>query len=465
MDPKQQTELLGKQKITTLLRNLSIPAMIGMFVMTLYNVVDTIFISYGVGIDAVAGTTIAFPLMMIVMAVSAALGMGGASVISRRLGEQRGGDANLVFGNIISLIIIVSIIGLFIAFFALEPLLLLFGATPTTLPYAMEYMFPIMFGTFFFSFGFAANNIVRSEGNAKFAMYTMIVPAIINIILDPIFIFGFNMGVRGAAIATVISQIAVTGMIFQYFLAGKSSLSLQMENLKLKFGIVKEVLAVGMPAFVQQAAGSLMMIAINAMLIQHGSEMYVGIFGIIQRILMFTVIPITGIMQGMMPIVGYNYGAKQFERMRETIWITLKIVTVCAAVISLMLVFIPSPFLRIFTSDPTVIKEGSFAMRILFITFFVVGVQVVAGGLYQALGRPKPALILSLSRQILFLIPLVLILPQFFGLIGVWLAFPIADILSFILASVLLYRDRDTILVKGKNESVQEENDNVVLPS
>ncbi|MEN2465788.1 MATE family efflux transporter [Ornithinibacillus sp. JPR2-1] len=460
---KKQTELLGTQKITTLLRNLSIPAMIGMFVMTLYNVVDTIFISYGVGIDAVAGTTVAFPLMMIVMAISAALGVGGASVISRRLGEQRGNEANLVFGNIISMIIIVSVAGLLIAFFSLEPLLVLFGATPSTLGYAMDYMFPIMFGTFFFSFGFATNNIVRSEGNARFAMMTMIVPAVINIALDPIFIFVMDMGVQGAAIATVISQASVTLMIFNYFLKGKSSLSLSMKDLALKWAILKEVMAIGMPAFVQQAAGSIMMIAINSMLIQFGSEFYVGIYGLIQRILMFTIIPIMGVMQGMMPIVGYNYGAKHYERMRETIWITMKIVTACATLIMLLLVIIPSPFLRIFTADPEVIKEGSQAMRILFIAFFVVGVQVVAGGLYQALGKPKQALILSLSRQILMLIPLVLILPHYFGVIGVWLAFPISDVLSFILTAILLYRDRDTILVKGKHEDKNEDESNVAL--
>ncbi|MBS3681858.1 MATE family efflux transporter [Ornithinibacillus massiliensis] len=463
MEMKKQTELLGTQKITTLLRNLSIPAMIGMFVMTLYNVVDTIFISYGVGIDAVAGTTVAFPLMMIVMAISAALGVGGASVISRRLGEQRGNEANLVFGNIISMIIIVSVAGLLIAFFSLEPLLVLFGATPSTLGYAMDYMFPIMFGTFFFSFGFATNNIVRSEGNARFAMMTMIVPAVINIALDPIFIFVMDMEVQGAAIATVISQASVTLMIFNYFRKGKSSLSLSMKDLALKWAILKEVMAIGMPAFVQQAAGSIMMIAINSMLIQFGSEFYVGIYGLIQRILMFTIIPIMGVMQGMMPIVGYNYGAKHYERMRETIWITMKIVTACATLIMLLLVIIPSPFLRIFTADPEVIKEGSKAMRILFIAFFVVGVQVVAGGLYQALGKPKQALILSLSRQILMLIPLVLILPHYFGVIGVWLAFPISDVLSFIITAILLYRDRNTMLVKGKNEDNDEDESKVAL--
>jgi putative MATE family efflux protein len=457
MKEKMKSDKLGTESIPKLLRDLSIPAMIGMFVMALYNVVDTIFISYGVGIEAVAGVTIAFPVMMIIMAVSAAMGIGGASVISRRLGEKRGDEANQVFGNIISIILLISIIGVIASFTFLEPMLVLFGASPDILPYAVEYMFPIMLGTFFFSFAFATNNIVRSEGNAKFAMNTMIIPAVLNIILDPIFIFGLNMGVQGAAVATVISQAAVTVVILRYYLTGQSSLSLAWEDLKIKWSIVKEVVSVGMPAFVQQASGSIMMIAINTMLIQYGSDLYVGIFGIIQRILMFAVMPIIGVMQGMMPIVGYNYGAKQFERMRETIWLTLKVVVISSVVIFLSMMIFPAWFMRIFTADPEVIEAGASAMRILFLTFFVVGVQVVAGGLYQALGKPKPALILSLSRQILFLIPLVLILPRFFGVSGVWIAFPIADVLSFVLASVLLYKDRDTILVKGKEEEVKED--------
>lgn len=456
MEQKRQTELLGTEKITKLLKDLSIPALVGMFVMTLYNVVDTIFISYGVGIDAVAGTTIAFPLMMIIMAISAMIGVGGASVISRRLGAQKSDDANLVFGNVMSLVLIVSIVGILISFFSLDPLLYLFGATPSTIGYGKDYMFPIMLGTFFFAFGFAANNIIRSEGNAKFAMITMIIPAIINIILDPIFIFGLNMGVRGAGIATVIAQASTTLMILNYYLKGKSSLSLIKENIKLKGSIVKEVLLIGLPAFAQQAAGSIMLIAINSMLIKYGSEFYVGIYGIIQRLVMFTTIPIVAVMQGAMPIVGYNYGAKLYERMRETIWLTIKIVTICAIAVTLLLVLLPQPFLRIFTADPLVLEEGATALRILFILFFIVGVPIVSGGLYQALGKPKQALILSLSRQLLILIPLVLILPRFWGVTGVWIAFPISDVLAFLLASFLLYRDRDTMLVKGKEEVALE---------
>lgn len=397
-------------------------------------------------------------MMMIMLAVAAALGVGGSSVISRRLGAQKPEEANLIFGNIITLILLVSVAGILIALFTLEPLLVLFGATPSTIGYAMDYMFPILLGTFFFASGFAANNLVRAEGNARFAMVLMIIPAAINIALDPIFIFGLNMGVQGAAIATVISQAAVFGMIFNYYARGKSSLKFFFENMKLKSAIVKETLSVGMPAFIQQSAGSILVIAVNAMLIEYGTEFYVGIYGIIQRIVMIMALPIMAVMQGMMPIVGYNYGAQNYDRMRETIWLTLKVVTISATSITIILLAIPGPFLRIFTANPEVIEEGSTAMRILFAVFFVVGVQIVAGGLYQALGKPKQALILSLSRQLLILIPLVLILPPYFGVIGVWLAFPISDLLAVVLAVYLLYRDRAPMLVKGKDEDSEKKN-------
>lgn len=452
MNKKNNSSKLGSEPIGKLLRDLSIPAMIGMFVMALYNVVDVIFISYGVGIDAVAGLTIAFPVMMIMMAVSAAVGIGGASVISRRLGENREEEANNVFGTVISLILLISGAGVISAFFFLEDLLILFGATPEILPYSYDYMFPIMLGTVFFAFTFATNNIIRSEGNARFAMVTMIIPAVLNIILDPIFIFALDMGVQGAGVATVVAQGSISIYILRYYLKGNSSLKLNWTNITLNYSLVKEILSVGFPAFVQQASGSLMMIAINAMLIQHGSDIHVGVFGIIQRIMMFTVMPMIGVMQGMMPIVGYNYGAKNFERMRETIWLTLKVVVLCSIGVVFIMMAFPSISMRIFTNDPNAIDAGTTAMRIMFAGFFLAGVQIVAGGLYQALGKPFPALILSLSRQIIFLIPLVLILPQYFGIVGVFMAFPIADVLSFILSSALLYRDRDTILVKGKDE-------------
>jgi putative MATE family efflux protein len=453
MKQKLQSEKLGTEPIPKLLKSLSIPAMIGMFVMALYNVVDTIFISYGVGIDGVAGVTVAFPIMMIMMAVSAAVGIGGSSVISRRLGARREKEANHVFGNVISVILIISVLGFLVAFTVLEPMLRLFGASQNILGHATDYLFPILLGTFFFSFAFATNNIVRSEGNAKFAMMMMIIPAVINIILDPIFIFGLNMGVQGAAVATVISQASVTVVILRYFISGKSSLQLSFADLKIKFSILKEVITVGLPAFAQQAAGSVMMIAINTMLIRFGGELHVGVFGIIQRIIMFTVMPMMGVMQGMQPIVGYNYGAGNFDRLRETVVLGLKVTIFISFLIFGLVMIVPHWLMMIFTSDPVVIGAGVEYLRIMFAAVFLVGAQVVGSGLYQALGKPKQALILSLSRQLIFLIPLVLILPHFFGVYGVWMAFPISDFFACLLASSLLYRDRAIFFDKNNSET------------
>ncbi|OLO26373.1 MATE family efflux transporter [Alkalihalophilus pseudofirmus] len=453
MKQKFQSERLGTEPIPKLLRSLSIPAIIGMVVMALYNVIDTIFISYGVGISAVAGVTISFPLMMIMMAISAAMGIGGASVISRRLGEKKEKEANQVFGNVLTIIILLSVVGVIGAFTFLEPVLILFGATPDILPYAIDYMFPILLATLFFTFSFATNSIIRSEGNARFAMMAMIIPSVLNIILDAVFIFGLNMGVKGAAYATVISQAIASAMVIQYFISGNSTLTLTISDLKLKLKLVKEITLVGLPAFVQQAAGSVMMIAINAMLIRYGGEFYVGVFGIIQRIIMMSFMPMAGVMQGMQPIVGYNYGANNFARLRETVFLSLKIVTVISFGVFLIVMMFPAFLMSIFTSDAAVIEAGADSMRVMFAAVFLIGIQIISSGLYQALGKAKLALILSLSRQFIFLIPLVLILPNFLGTTGVWLAFPIADFFSFVLASYLLYRHRKTFLKGEVDES------------
>ncbi|WP_096438379.1 MATE family efflux transporter [Alteribacter populi] len=457
MEQKEQSQRLGTEPIPKLLKNLSIPAMIGMFVMAFYNVVDTIFISWFVGISGVAGVTIAFPVMLIIMAVAAAVGIGGASVISRRLGENRGGEANQVFGNILTMIIIFSVFAFIGAFTFLEPLLGLFGATPETMGYAIDYMFPIMLGTIFFSFAFTTNSIIRSEGNARFAMMTMIIPSVLNIALDPVFIVLLDMGVQGAAVATVISQASVSIVVIRYFMKGKSTLSPRLADFRPVYTVIKEVVVIGMPAFVRQVAGSVMMVAINAMLLRFGGDFHVGVFGIVQRVAMFTLMPMMGILQGMQPIIGYNYGAKQFGRLKDTVWLGLKVVTAFSALVFIIVMFFPHWFMRIFTADPETIAAGAEGMRIMFAAALLIGAQVVSGGIYQALGKAKPALLLSMARQVLFLIPLVLILPHYFGVMGVWLAFPLADVLAFALSAILLYRDRKLFLVKTESDLIYQE--------
>jgi len=449
---KEQSQRLGTQPIPKLLANLSIPAMIGMFVMALYNVVDTLFIARGVGILGVSGVSIGFPVMMIMMAVAAAVGIGGASVISRRLGESKPEEANQVFGNVLFTILIISVFGFISAFTILEPLLKLFGATENILPYAKDYLFPILLGTLFFSFAFTTNNIIRSEGNSRFAMITMIIPAVLNIILDPIFIFGLDMGVKGASVATVISQGTVSVVVLYYFLSGKSSLKIKVPFLRPDLKVLKEVITIGMPAFIRQVSGSGMMIAINFMLIKFGGEFEVGVFGIVQKLAMFTIMPMIGVLQGMQPIIGYNYGANNYDRLKETILLGMKIVTIISFGIFAIMMIFPEGLMHIFTGDTSTIETGAYAIRIMFALAMLIGVQVVSGGLYQALGMAKPAMILSMARQVLFLIPLVLILPHFFGVSGVWLAFPLADLMAFLLSIIFLYKDRD-LFFKSKNET------------
>lgn len=454
---KEQSRQLGEEPVPKLLLRLSIPAVIGMLVMSLYNVVDTIFISYFVGVDGVAGVTFAFPLMIFMMAVAAALGIGGASVISRRLGEGREKEANLVFGNILSLVLITGVLGVIAAFTVLEPTLRLFGATEGIMGHALDYIFPITLATVFFTYGFATNSIIRAEGNARFAMMTMIIPSVLNILLDPVFIVWLDMGVQGAAIATVISQAVTAAVTLGYFLRGHSSLLMTKAYMTLQLKTVKEIFVIGMPGFARQVAGSVMMVAINAMLIRYGGDFYVGVFGIVQRVSMFALMPMMGILQGMQPIIGYNYGAKQMVRFRETIKLGLKVVTIFSAGVFAVMMLMPEWLMRIFSQDPAVISAGSEGMRIVFAMAILIGAQVVSGGIYQAIGHARPALILSLARQVLFLIPLVLILPPFIGVTGVWIAFPIADILAFALSAYLLYKDRQLFFYGDPPEGTKKQ--------
>ncbi|WP_444684664.1 MATE family efflux transporter [Alkalicoccus luteus] len=457
---KEQSARLGSEPIPALLKRLSIPAIAGMLAMSVYNLVDTIFISYAVGIDGVAAVTLAFPLMIVMMAVAGALGMGGASVISRRLGAGKEKEADHVFSNMMMLVVLIGVIGVIGSYTLLNPVLQLFGAGDTVMAMAYSYIFPITMGTVFFTFAFTTNAVIRAEGNARFAMITMIIPSVLNIILDPVFIIWLNMGVQGAAIATVISQASVTFMVLKYFISGKSSLHIRPVLMLPVWRIIKEVSIVGMPAFARQVAGSVMMIVINAMLIRYGGEFYVGVFGVVQRIAMITLMPMMGILQGMQPIVGYNFGARQFGRMSEAIKLSLKVVTLFSFLVFGAAMVIPDWLMRVFTQDQAVIDAGVDALRIIFAVAFVIGIQVISGGLYQALGKARPALILSMARQVLFLIPLVLILAPVIGVWGVWIAFPAADILAVLLSLYFLRRDRKLFFPPDaqakKEENLQE---------
>lgn len=431
---KQQSDRLGKEPIPKLLINLALPAMFGTFVMALHNVIDTFFIARAVGTIGVAAVSIAFPVQMIVMALAGSIGIGGASIISRKLGANDTDEANQVFGNVISIVLLISIVGFILGLSLLTATLRLFGSSETILPFAQDYLGIILYGTVFFAFAMSMNNIIRSEGNAKIAMLAMVIAAVLNIIFTPIFIFGLGLGIKGSAFATILSQGITVCYLVWYFAAGKSSLSFKFAFLRPKLLIIKQVLAIGSSAFVHMAAGSVMLIVANHMLVFYGGDLAVAVFGIIHKVLMFWLMPIMGIMQGLLPIVGYNYGANLHQRVSESIILAFKVTTTMAMLAFITIMIFPKPIILIFTNEVAALQMGQTALKIMAAFYLTIGISMITSSVFQGLGKAKEAFILSMSRQVLFLIPLLLTLPLKFGLTGVWLPFPLADLLSFLLA-------------------------------
>ena len=449
-------KMLEEEKISSLLWKLSLPAVIGMMTQALYNVVDTIFIGRGVGPMGIAGIAISFPIQLLVMAIAQMIGIGSASIISRNLGSKNKALAEKTLGNLFSLVIIVSSIVSIFGIVYIKQLLEIFGATKGILPYAQSYMYIILLGTFFKVFGMSMNSVVRAEGNAKVAMITMLFSALVNIALDPIFIFGLKMGMAGAAIATVIAQITVFLWLGVYFLKRKSVLKFHIKFMKLDKPIVKETFSIGSSAFVRQSSGSLLAAILNHLLAFYGGNMAITVYGLVNRLLSFFFMPILGISQGFQPIAGFNYGAKNYNRTKKSIYLAIlysSLITVSGfAVIQLF----PKQLISVFTTDQQLIKGSVKAMRIITIMFPFVGFAVIVSTLFQSIGKALPAFILSLARQILFLIPLAFTLPIFMGLDGLWWSFPAAGLLTQLLSLVMFLNEIKKLKEKANVENQAE---------
>jgi MATE family, multidrug efflux pump len=435
---KDNKQFLATEPVGKLLFKMSAPATVGMLVAALYNLVDTIFVGHGVGPLAIGAISIVFPIQAIVMAFAQTMGMGGASIISRALGRGDHQKAEDTLGNIVVIIVIFAAFISITGSIFLSPMLRVFGATENILPYAVEYLRITLFGYFFFTITMALNNIIRAEGKAKASMVVMIAGAGLNIILDPIFIFGFNMGISGAAIATVISQIFSFSLLLGIYFGGYTTLKISINKLKLSWSVLSEVFAIGAAIFVRQMAGSLMTILINNSLKHYGGDLYITIFGIFHRLLMFLFMPLFGLMQGLQPIVGFNYGAKKPKRVKKAIKLAIFYATAIATVGSLILFVFPSQLISMFTSEPMIISEGARIIRISVIALPLVGFNIVGTVMFLALGKALPSLLLSMTRQIFFFIPLMLVLPIWFNVTGIWMAFPISDILSFLVILVMV---------------------------
>lgn len=434
------SKFLGEEKITKLLFRQALPATIGMLVMSLYNIVDTIYIGKGIGTLALAGVSVSLPIIMLFLAISLTIGIGAASVISRSLGSGNLEKVKDTLGNYILMLIVFSSIIVSLGYAFLTQIINFFGATPDIFNYAIEYASILLPGAIFFIFISSANNIIRSSGHAKNAMFSMLIGAVINLILDPIFIFYLNLGVKGAAYATVISwMISAIYILYYYFKI--NTIKINLKHLKLKISIAKEILAVGASSFARQLSASIMIIVVNVTLATFSTSLAIAAFGIISKLTMFITMPLFGIIQGMQPIIGFNWGGKKYNRVKETLLLSIKITSIFSLISFILLILFPVTIVSVFTKDIELINLASNALKIVILMLPLIGIQLVAGGFYQSLGKARAAFILSILRQMILLVPLVLILPIYYKLPGVWYSFPISDFLAFLITIVFIYKE------------------------
>jgi putative MATE family efflux protein len=437
MEEQRQQILNGSAR--SLLFRFSTPAIVGMLVGALYNMVDTLFVGRGVGPLAIAALTVVMPMQLIMMAVGIMVGVGSASVISRALGAGEKEKALKTASNGVVLNLIISVVLMIPAYLFINKILYFFGASIDTYQYAKDYLVIILIGFISFSFAIMANNLIRAEGKPRAAMYSMLIGAVSNTILDPIFIFSFKMGVKGAAIATIISQLISAVFVICFFASSKSIYKLNLKSFKPDILIAKEILSIGFPSFGMQVAGSAVFLFFNRSILHYGNDMYLAILGIGLRILNFIEMPIIGIAQGFSTLVSFNFGAKHYERIKRIFKEAVLWAVIIAGAGFILLMAIPGRILGIFTSDSSLIQVGIKPMRIIISMLPFVGFQILGGSLFQAIGKTIPSLIIILSRQLLLLLPAILILPLFFGLTGIWLSVPISNFFSILITGVYVW--------------------------
>ena len=438
MDNQKATIELGTKPVGQLLMRYAVPAIIAMTASSLYNMVDSIFIGQGVGALAISGLAITFPLMNLSTAFGAGVGVGASSLLSVKLGQKDYEAAQNILGNTVVLNIITGVCFSIISLLFLEPILMFFGASAQTLPYAKDYMEIILLGNVVTHLYFGLNALQRAAGKPQLSMYMTIFTVIINAILDPIFIWPLGLGIRGAAYATVLSQLLA--LIWQLVMFSNKSEFLHFKRgiYRLRSRLVKNILAIGMSPFSMNVCACFVVIIINNSLVSHGGDMAVGAYGIINRIAFIFVMITIGVNQGMQPIAGYNYGAMKYDRMMRV----LKYAVICGTCVTttgfVVGEFLPGQCVRLFTSDQTLIDLSVHAMRITMVSFPIIGYQMVIANFFQSIGKAKISVFLSLSRQLVFLIPLLLVLPTLYGVDGVWWSMPVADTISALVTAVIM---------------------------
>ncbi|MDE6623223.1 MAG: MATE family efflux transporter [Alistipes sp.] len=450
---------LGTERIRKLLFQYAVPAIIAMTASSLYNMVDSIFIGHGVGPLAISGLALTFPLMNLAAAFGALVGVGAATLISMRLGQRDYETAQQVLGNVVVLNLLIGVAFSIATLSLLDPILYFFGASEATIGYAREYMTIILSGNVVTHMYFGLNAVLRASGHPRKSMYATINTVAINTMLDPLFIYGFGWGIRGAAVATVLAQIISLAWQFRILSDRRELLHFRRGIYRLRRKIVRDIIAIGMSPFLMNLAACFIVILINKGLKQYGGDLTIGAYGIVNRVAFFFVMIVMGINQGMQPIAGYNFGARQYDRVLRVLRLTIIGATGITTAGFVIGVFAPRLAVSLFTTDAELIRLSAEGMRIVFCFFPIIGFQMVATNFFQSVGMAGKAIFLSLSRQLLFLLPGLIFLPQLFdrctewgGSWGVWCAMPLSDLLASFVAFVMLTRELRRFRNKMNNE-------------
>ena len=437
MQTKKEIDFQTK-KISKIVWEYALPGIIGTVVTALYNVIGRIFIGQGVGALAISGLAITFPVMNLTSSIGMLVGAGAAARISISLGKRDKLTSEKILGNSLLLTIILNAVFITLILIFLEPILRAFGASDLTLPYAYDYLKIVLLGNVFVSLTYNFNAMMRASGYPKKAMVTMLIGAVFSVILTPIFLYGFDLGIQGVAWATVISMFIGMLFVMHHFLQKKSLIRLKAKYMRLNKKIIISIISIGMSPFSMQVAASGVAVLMNTSLIRHGGDLAVGAYGIINTVLMMFLMIIMGLNQGTQPIIGYNYGAGNYTRVRETLFYALKIATIITVAGALIGVIFPGVFAAAFTTDAELMSITERGIRIAVSAMPLVGVQIVSSSFFQSIGFATKSLIQSLSRQLIFLVPGIILLPRLWGLDGLWIAMPVSDIFAFILSIFLL---------------------------
>lgn len=444
---------LGTESVKKLLLRYAIPSIVAMLSSSLYNMIDSIFIGHGVGAMAISGLAITMPIMNVIAALGTLVSVGGATLMSVKMGQGDKKSAEYILSNVLMLNVIIGLCLTAAGVIFLDDILYFFGASENTIPYAREFMHIILSGTAVTHVYLGLNDMLRASGYPGKAMGVILTAIAINCILNPLFIFGFKWGIAGSAFATVIAQTVAMSIELVHFMRNKHFIHFERKMFGLKAHIVKGIFSIGVSPFLMNICASIVVIFINKSLMTYGGDFYVGAYGIINRVLMVFIMIVIGLNQGMQPIVGYNFGARKFDRVARALRYAIFAAVAVTTSGFLMAEIFPHLLANMFTGDQELIDIASHGMRIVLIMFPIVGFQMVTANFFQSIGKVRKAILLSLTRQMLFLVPLLIILPRFMGTLGVWISMPIADSLATVLAVFLLTRQMKKFRENNDNDN------------